>query len=187
MPAQVLERKQALRSYFEKIVDLLGYKFTPDEELVNDCLDAEVELERRFGAPFCPCQGRTGVRAEDMKIVCPCIPFHREHFDAMKRCWCGLYIHKDVTDPNTLRQIPWSEINHLSSSPQPSPQRGEGEFSQPSPQRGEGEFSQHSLQRGEGEAAKSSPQRGEVELTQSARQRVEGWRVPSPLNGRGEG
>jgi ferredoxin-thioredoxin reductase catalytic subunit len=45
-----------------------------------------------------------------MKIVCPCIPFHRRHFDAMRRCWCGLFVHKDVTDPSVLPQIPEDEI-----------------------------------------------------------------------------
>jgi ferredoxin-thioredoxin reductase catalytic subunit len=38
-------------------------------------------------------------------MVCPCIPFHRAHFDAIKRCWCGLFVHKDVLDPNTLPQL----------------------------------------------------------------------------------
>jgi len=104
------ERKRFFRERFAPIVDKLGYKFSPDEELVNDLLDAEVMLERRFGSPFCPCQGRTGRREEDMRIVCPCIPFHRAHFDAMKRCWCGLYVHKDVIDPSKLRQIPLSEL-----------------------------------------------------------------------------
>jgi ferredoxin-thioredoxin reductase catalytic chain len=28
----------------------------------------------------------------------------------MKRCWCGLYVHKDVTNPDELRQIPFNEI-----------------------------------------------------------------------------
>ena len=49
------------------------------------------------------------MRSEDMPIVCPCIPFHREHFDAMKRCWCGLFVHKDVTDPDSLPQFPPDE------------------------------------------------------------------------------
>ena len=40
-----------------------------------------------------------------MKIVCPCIPYHQEQFNAMKRCWCGLFVHKDVTDPDALMQI----------------------------------------------------------------------------------
>ncbi|NLX35245.1 MAG: ferredoxin:thioredoxin reductase [Chloroflexi bacterium] len=106
-----MDRKALFRERFGRIVALLGYKFSPDEELVNDLLDAEVELERRYGAPYCPCQGRTGVRSEDMRIVCPCIPYHRAHYDAMKRCWCGLYVHQDVDDPDALTQIPLSELD----------------------------------------------------------------------------
>ena len=103
------ERKESLRYLFERVVDPLGYKFTPDEELADFLLEQEVKLEQDHGAPFCPCQGRTGVRAEDMLIVCPCIPFHREHFDTMRRCWCGLFVHKDVTDPDSLPQFPPDE------------------------------------------------------------------------------
>jgi ferredoxin-thioredoxin reductase catalytic subunit len=109
MTAEV-DRKSFFRAQFAPLVYKMGYKFSPDEELVDELLDAEVMLEKRFGSPFCPCQGRTGEREEDMKVVCPCIPFHRAHFDAMKRCWCGLYVHKDVQDPSTLRQIPRSEL-----------------------------------------------------------------------------
>ena len=103
------ERKASLGYLFERVVDPLGYKFTPDEELADFLLEQEVKLEQDHGAPFCPCQGRTGVRAEDMLIVCPCIPFHREHFDKMKRCWCGLFVHKDVSDPDSLPQFPPDE------------------------------------------------------------------------------
>ena len=103
------ERKESLRYLFERVVDPLGYKFTPDAELADFLLEQEVKLEQDHGAPFCPCQGRTGVRADDMLIVCPCIPFHREHFDKMKRCWCGLFVHKDVSDPDSLPQFPPDE------------------------------------------------------------------------------
>ncbi|MCX6659967.1 MAG: ferredoxin:thioredoxin reductase [Candidatus Bathyarchaeota archaeon] len=99
-------RKKALRYMFQKVIEPLGYKFSPDEELVNFLLEQEVLLEQKHGIPYCPCQGLTKKRSEDMKIVCPCIPFHRKHFDMMKRCWCGLYVHKDVTNPNELKQIP---------------------------------------------------------------------------------
>ncbi len=104
------DRKEALRYLFTPVVDALGFKFTPDEELADFLLEQEVKLEQDKGAPYCPCQGRSGVRAEDMQIVCPCIPFHRAHFDAMKRCWCGLFVHKDVTDPDSLPQIPPDQI-----------------------------------------------------------------------------
>lgn len=104
------ERKEFLRAHYAPLVDKLGYRFSSDEEMVGELLDAEVMLEKRFGSPFCPCQGRTGRREEDMRIVCPCIPFHREHFDAMRRCWCGLFVHKDVQDESELRQIALSEL-----------------------------------------------------------------------------
>ena len=106
-------RKKALQDQFAPVVDALGYKFTSDQELVSDLLDAEVMLMHQTGIPFCPCQGRTRDRKQDMKIVCPCIPFHKTHFDAMKRCWCGLFIQKDVEDPGKLRQIPLEEIEGL--------------------------------------------------------------------------
>jgi ferredoxin-thioredoxin reductase catalytic chain len=103
-------RKEALRFFFTKVVDRLGFKFSPDEEMVDFLLEQEVKLEQDLEAPYCPCQGRSGVRAEDMKIVCPCIPYHRQQFDAMRRCWCGLFVHEDVTDPDALPQIPIDQI-----------------------------------------------------------------------------
>ncbi|MFQ5354243.1 MAG: ferredoxin-thioredoxin reductase catalytic domain-containing protein [Thermodesulfobacteriota bacterium] len=98
-------RKKALRFLFEYVVDLMGYKFSPDEEDVDFLLTQEALIEAREGAPYCPCQGLRGVRELDMKIVCPCIPFHREHFDRMRRCWCGLFVHKDVQDVDALEII----------------------------------------------------------------------------------
>jgi ferredoxin-thioredoxin reductase catalytic subunit len=106
----VESRKKALRYLFQRVIDPLGYKFSPDQEIVDFLLEQEVLLEQKHGIPFCPCQGLANNREQDMKIVCPCIPYHREHFDAMKRCWCGLYVHKDVTDPDKLKQISASEF-----------------------------------------------------------------------------
>jgi ferredoxin-thioredoxin reductase catalytic chain len=73
-------------------------------------LEQEVKIEEKHGSPFCPCKAILKDREIDMKNVCPCIPFHRKHFDAMKRCWCGLFVHKDVVNPDELRQIPESEV-----------------------------------------------------------------------------
>jgi len=106
----VAARKAAFRYLYERVVAPLGFKFTPDEELADFLLEQEVQLERDLGAPFCPCQGRTRDRVQNMRIVCPCIPYHREHFDAMKRCWCGLFVHEDVTDPDSLPQFPPDDV-----------------------------------------------------------------------------
>ncbi|HVP34219.1 MAG TPA: ferredoxin-thioredoxin reductase catalytic domain-containing protein [Steroidobacteraceae bacterium] len=99
-------RKNALQYFFSKIVDPLGFKLTPDVELKDFLLEQEVMLERKHGSPFCPCQPLRHDRARDMQIVCPCIPFHREYFDSLKRCWCGLFVHKDVVNPDGLPQLP---------------------------------------------------------------------------------
>ncbi|MFQ5427947.1 MAG: ferredoxin-thioredoxin reductase catalytic domain-containing protein [Thermodesulfobacteriota bacterium] len=107
------QRKKALKFLFEYVVDLMGYKFSPDEEEVDFLLEQEVLIEAREGAPYCPCQGLTGVHELDMKIVCPCIPFHREHFDCMRRCWCGLFVHKDVEDPDALEIFPPHEMKDI--------------------------------------------------------------------------
>ncbi|MBS3947673.1 MAG: ferredoxin:thioredoxin reductase [Dethiobacter sp.] len=104
------KRQEVFRSWFAAVVDKLGYKFTPHTEMADFLLAQEVLLEKKHGSPFCPCQALTGNRAEDMKIVCPCIPYHRKHFDYMKQCWCGLFVHQDVTDPSVLRQVPASEV-----------------------------------------------------------------------------
>ena len=103
-------RKKALRHFFEKVVEPMGFKFTPDAELAEFLLEQEVKLEVKHGVPFCPCQPIRRDRSRDMQIVCPCIPFHREHFDAMKRCWCGLFVHLDVTDPDSLPQMSAKEV-----------------------------------------------------------------------------
>jgi ferredoxin-thioredoxin reductase catalytic chain len=105
-------RQKALHYFFAKVVEPLGFKFTPDKELVDFLLEQEVVLEGKHGIPFCPCQPIRNDRARDMQIVCPCIPFHRQHFDAMKRCWCGLFVHKDVTDPDSLPQLSPKDVGH---------------------------------------------------------------------------
>lgn len=106
----VASRKEALRYFFGKAVAPMGFKFSPDTELVEFCLEGEVSIEAKHGSPFCPCKLLKNDRASDMKIVCPCIPFNRKHFDAMKRCWCGLFVHLDVTDPDSLPQLIEKEL-----------------------------------------------------------------------------
>ena len=103
-------RKKALEHFFDKIVGPLGFKFTPYVELKDFLLEQEVVLESKHGIPFCPCQPLRHDRARDMQIVCPCIPFHREHFDSIKRCWCGLFVHKDVTSPDSRPQLPPKDV-----------------------------------------------------------------------------
>jgi len=60
-------RKSALRYFFEKVVEPLGFKFTPDAELKEFLLDQEVILEAKHGTPsvLVSHYARTRARHED--------------------------------------------------------------------------------------------------------------------------
>lgn len=94
-----------LKAYMAPFVATLGYKFNTDEEFVDLVLTSEIEVLRRDGDVFCPCRVRTGVYAEDVKIVCPCIPFYLADFSALRKCWCGLFIRTDVEDGSELHGV----------------------------------------------------------------------------------
>jgi nitrite reductase/ring-hydroxylating ferredoxin subunit/ferredoxin-thioredoxin reductase catalytic subunit len=87
-----------LRKYMAPFADRLGYKFNTDDEFVEEVLASEIEILDATGDVFCPCRVRTGDPKEDAKIVCPCIPFYRDQFAGLKKCWCGLFILKEVED-----------------------------------------------------------------------------------------
>ena len=96
---------QDLKDFMAPFVASLGYRFNDDEEFVQEVLESELEVLERDGDVFCPCRVRTGDSKEDVKIVCPCIPFYLDDFGAMRKCWCGLFVRTDVEDGSELHGI----------------------------------------------------------------------------------
>jgi ferredoxin-thioredoxin reductase catalytic chain len=94
-----------LKAYMAPFVERLGYRFNRDEEFVGLVLAGELQILATAGDVFCPCRVRTGDPREDAKIVCPCIPFHREQFAGMRKCWCGLFVRSDVEDDAALMGV----------------------------------------------------------------------------------
>ena len=92
------------------------------------CSLSEIEILERDGDVFCPCRIRTGDPKEDLKIVCPCIPFFRDQFAALGKCWCGLFIRTDVEDgaeligvieepePGTSVEVPVCRLEDLAEN-----------------------------------------------------------------------
>lgn len=87
-----------LKSFMAPFASRLGYKFNTETEFVDEVLQSELEILERDGDIYCPCRIRTGDPKEDVKIVCPCIPFYREQFARIQKCWCGLFILDEVED-----------------------------------------------------------------------------------------
>lgn len=91
-----------LKAYMGPFAEKLGYKFNTETEFVDEVLQSEIEILDRDGDVYCPCRIRTGDPKEDIKIICPCIPFYRDQFAAIRKCWCGLFILNEVEDGSEL-------------------------------------------------------------------------------------
>jgi nitrite reductase/ring-hydroxylating ferredoxin subunit/ferredoxin-thioredoxin reductase catalytic subunit len=87
-----------LKEYMGPFAARLGYTFNTETEFVDEVLAAELEILEQTGDVYCPCRVRTGDPKQDVEIVCPCIPFWREQFAGIRKCWCGLFILADVED-----------------------------------------------------------------------------------------
>ena len=114
-----------LKAVMGPFVEHLGYKFNTETDFVDEVLASELEILERDGDIYCPCRVRTGDPKQDAKIVCPCIPFYRDGFAAIRKCWCGLFILADVEDgadligvveevePGTAVEVPVALLDDL--------------------------------------------------------------------------
>lgn len=94
-----------LKEYMVPFVARLGYKLNTETEFADEVLASEIEILGREGDVYCPCRLRPGDPKEDLKYVCPCIPFYRDEFAAIRKCWCGLFILEDVEDGAELMGV----------------------------------------------------------------------------------
>jgi len=114
-----------LKAYMGPFAERLGYKFNTETDFVDEVLASEIEILERDGDVYCPCRIRSGDPKEDAQIICPCIPFYRDEFAAIRKCWCGLFILDDVEDgadligvldevePGTLVEVPVVRLEDL--------------------------------------------------------------------------
>lgn len=87
-----------------------GYRLSTDEDVVPDILDGLMQNIAETGDTYCPCRLRTGDFEEDRKIVCPCIPSHRELFAKLEKCWCGLFVANYIEDDEELMGVVPQEL-----------------------------------------------------------------------------
>ncbi len=114
-----------LKEYMGPFAERLGYKFNTETDFVDEVLAAELEILDKDGDVYCPCRIRSGDPKEDLKIVCPCIPFFADQFAAIDKCWCGLFIREHVEDgadligvvedvePGTIVEVPVMRLEDI--------------------------------------------------------------------------
>lgn len=83
-----------------------GYHLNPDVDFTKDLIAGLITNGRRYGYWACPCRLASGVKEEDLDIVCPC-DYRDPDLDEYGACYCALYVAEAVlADTERLESIP---------------------------------------------------------------------------------
>ena len=56
----------------KKVVEARGYYLNPEADFTKELVAGLIVNERRFGYQSCPCRLASGIKADDLDIICPC-------------------------------------------------------------------------------------------------------------------
>ncbi len=89
---------QSVDSLYNKMntdAESSGYHLNPDVEFTKDLVKSLLINEQRFGYQACPCRRASGIKAEDLDIICPC-DYRDADVTEYDACYCGLYVSQKV-------------------------------------------------------------------------------------------
>ncbi len=72
-----------------------GYHLNPDIDLTRFLIAGLITNEDKYGYPACPCRLASGVKSEDLDIICPC-DYRDADLDEYGACYCALYVSEEV-------------------------------------------------------------------------------------------
>ncbi len=85
------EQIDLLYKRLDKEAESGGYHLNPDASFTRDLVEGLLINEKRYGYWACPCRLASGIKAEDLDIICPC-----DYRDAdvleWGACYCALYV-----------------------------------------------------------------------------------------------
>jgi len=83
-----------------------GYNLNPNEEFTKELVEGLLVNEKRYGYWACPCRLSSGVKEEDLDIICPC-DYRDPDLNEHGMCYCGLYVDDDiVSGKKSMGSIP---------------------------------------------------------------------------------
>lgn len=88
------ERTDRITKVYEQLraeAEAGGYHLNPDEEFTRDLIDGLLTNEERYGFRACPCRLASGVKADDLDIICPC-DYRDPDLSEFDSCYCSLYV-----------------------------------------------------------------------------------------------
>jgi len=72
-----------------------GYHLNPDADFTKGLVKGLIINERRYGYRACPCRLASGIKEEDLDIICPCDYRDPDLID-YGTCYCALYVSEAV-------------------------------------------------------------------------------------------
>ncbi len=100
---------EEVASLFERLdreAEAGGYHLNPDRPFTMALVEGLLVNQERYGYPACPCRLATGVREQDLDIICPCDYRDADLLD-WGNCYCALYVSDEVVQgKQETRSIP---------------------------------------------------------------------------------
>jgi ferredoxin-thioredoxin reductase catalytic chain len=72
-----------------------GYHLNPDRAFVQGLARGLLVNTKRYGYMSCPCRLATGVKQDDLDIICPC-DYRDPDLSEHGACYCALYVSDEV-------------------------------------------------------------------------------------------
>jgi len=98
MPKKIEISKEAIEKTYQKLkqdAEKSGYYLNPDEEFTKSLVEGLLVNEKRYGYWACPCRLASGVKEDDLDIICPC-DYRDADLLEYEACYCGLYVSSNV-------------------------------------------------------------------------------------------
>ncbi len=112
---------EALYQRLGKEAEEGGYHLNPDREFTRNLVRGLLVNTSRYGYPSCPCRVASGVREEDLDIVCPC-DYRDPDLSEHGACYCALYVDDQMArGEKQPRSIPERRKRRGAASAAPPP------------------------------------------------------------------
>ena len=107
-PRPVVSPEEVERVFkkLDREAESAGYHLNPNREFTMGLVEGMLVNERRYGYWACPCRLASGIKKDDLDIVCPC-DYRDPDIAQYGACYCGLYVSQDVLDgKRKLTRVP---------------------------------------------------------------------------------
>ena len=74
-----------------------GYHLNPEVDFTKDLVRSLLINEKRYGYWACPCRLASGVKDDDLDIICPC-DYRDADVDEYGSCYCALYVSTEILE-----------------------------------------------------------------------------------------